>query len=356
MNQLFEEATTLLKKLISTPSFSEEEEETANIIQEYLDSKGIPTNRHVNNIWAVNKHFDEARPTILLNSHHDTVKPNSGYTRDPFTPEVEDGKLFGLGSNDAGGPLTSLIAAFVHFYDKKNLKYNLVLAPTAEEEISGEDGIMSVLDKIPEIDCAIVGEPTQMRMAVAEKGLLVLNCKANGISGHAARDEGDNAIYTALADIEWFKNYQFEKVSDFLGPVKMTATVINAGELHNVVPNSCTFTVDVRTTDAYTNLEVLEVIREHTKSEINPRSVKSNPSFISQDHPLVKAGDALGIEKYGSPTLSDQTFLSVPSLKMGPGKSARSHTADEFIYLKEIEDGIETYIKLLENVVCTTNK
>lgn len=356
MNQLFEEATTLLKNLISTPSFSEEEEETANLIQEYLESKSIPTHRHVNNIWAVNKHFDDTRPTILLNSHHDTVKPNSGYTKDPFTPEVEDGKLFGLGSNDAGGPLTSLIAAFVHFYDKKNLKYNLVLAPTAEEEISGEDGIMSVLDKIPEIDCAIVGEPTQMRMAVAEKGLLVLNCKANGISGHAARDEGDNAIYTALADIEWFKNYQFEKVSDFLGPVKMTATVINAGELHNVVPNSCTFTVDVRTTDAYTNFEVLEVIRENTKSEINPRSVKSNPSFISQDHPLVQAGDALGIEKYGSPTLSDQTFLSVPSLKMGPGKSARSHTADEFIYLEEIEDGIETYIKLLANVVCTTNK
>jgi len=350
MNQLFEEATELLKTLISTPSYSTEESDTADIIQEFLEEKNISTHRHINNVWAVNKHFDADRPTILLNSHHDTVKTNSGYTKDPFTPVIEEGKLFGLGSNDAGGPLTSLIETFTHFYAKEDLKYNLVLAASAEEEISGDNGIISILDKIPDVDCAIVGEPTQMRMAVAEKGLMVLNCTAKGISGHAARDEGKNAIYKAVQDIEWFRTHKFEKQSEMLGPVKMTVTVVHSGSQHNVVPDICDFTVDVRSTDAYTNEEILEVIEDNIESTVNPRSIRLNPSFIPLDHPIVQAGDKLNIEKYGSPTLSDQSVLSVPSLKIGPGKSARSHTADEFIYLDEIRNGIETYVKLLELV------
>src|SRR5699024_1818723 len=291
------------------------------------------------------------KPTILLNSHHDTVKPNSGYTRDPFSPAIEDGKLFGLGSNDAGGPLTSLIAAFVHFYPQEKLTYNLVLAATGEEEISGDNGLVSILGKIPEIDCAIVGEPTQMRMAVAEKGLMVLECTARGVSGHAARDEGENAIYTALRDIEWLRTYQFDKISDMLGPVKMTATVIEGGSQHNVVPDTCMFTVDVRSTDAHDNAEILNVIDQHMASEITARSIRLNPSFIPLDHPIVRSGDKLGLEQYGSPTLSDQSILPVPSLKIGPGKSARSHTPDEFIRLGEIKEGINIYITLLDAVI-----
>lgn len=351
MNQLVENSTELLKKLIATPSFSKEEDKTADILLQFFEDQGITTKRHKNNIWATNKHFDETKPTILLNSHHDTVKPNSGYSRDPFTPVVEDGKLFGLGSNDAGGPLASLIAAFVHFYPKKNLDYNLVFAASAEEEISGDNGIVSILDKLPDIDCAIVGEPTQMRMAVAEKGLMVLECMAQGISGHAARDEGENAIYKALTDIEWIRSYEFAKESEVLGPVKMTVTEVHAGSQHNVVPDSCDFTVDVRSTDAYTNKAILGIIDDHIDAKIHPRSIRLNPSFMPLDHQIVEAGKKMGLEQYGSPTLSDQALLSVPSLKIGPGKSARSHTADEFIRLDEIEEGIEIYIKLLDLVI-----
>ncbi len=351
MKQRATEAIELLKSLISTPSLSKEEDKTGDLIQNFLESKGIPVQRHKNNIWATNEYFDKDKPTILLNSHHDTVKPNDGYSKDPFTPVIENGKLFGLGSNDAGGPLTSLIATFVHFYHQKDLTYNLVMAATAEEEISGDNGIVSILNKMPEIDCAIVGEPTQMRMAVAEKGLMVLECTAKGNSGHAARNEGKNAIYVALKDIEWFKNHRFEKESKMLGPVKMTVTVINAGSQHNVVPDSCTFTVDIRSTDIYDNIYILETIKNNIKSEVTARSIRLNPSFIPLEHPLVQVGKAMGIEAYGSPTLSDQAFLSVPSLKMGPGKSARSHTADEFIRLDEIEKGIETYINLLDSVI-----
>lgn len=355
MSQLYAETIDLLKQLIATPSFSKEERETGDIIQQFLEDHGVATHRHNHNIWCVNKHFDSSRPTILLNSHHDTVQPNSGYSKDPFTPVVEDGKLFGLGSNDAGGPLTALIATFIHFYSKENLNYNLVLAATGEEEISGDNGIVSILDKIPAIDCAIVGEPTQMRMAVAEKGLMVLECTAKGVSGHAARDEGKNAIYIALEDIEWFRTYRFEKVSEILGPVKMTATVIQAGSQHNVVPDSCTFTVDVRSTDVYDNAEILDIVDAHIESDITARSIRLNPSFIPLDHPVVRSGDKLGLQQYGSPTLSDQSVIPVPSLKIGPGKSARSHTADEFILLREIEEGIETYIKLLDNVLRNNN-
>lgn len=351
MNQLTESSIELLKSLTSTPSFSKEEDQTGDLIQSFLEEQGIPTNRHINNIWATNKHFDPDKPTLLLNSHHDTVKPNSGYTNDPFEPLIKDGRLYGLGSNDAGGALISLLATFVHFYNLNGLKYNLVVAATGEEEISGENGIASILDKIPEIDCAIVGEPTQMRMAVAEKGLIVLRCRSHGKSGHAARDEGINAIYPAMRDIQWFENYSFGEVSKTLGPVKMTVTVVQAGEQHNVVPDHCDFTVDIRSTDAYTNEEILHIVKDHIQSQIVSRSIRLKPSFMPLDHPIVKAGEELGLEQYGSPTLSDQAFLTVPSLKMGPGKSARSHTADEFIYLEEIKHGIHTYIKLLNKIL-----
>ncbi|MEL7833933.1 M20 family metallo-hydrolase [Fodinibius sp. Rm-B-1B1-1] len=350
-NQLVENSTELLKKLITTPSFSTEEDTTAEILQQFFEDQGIPTKGYKNNLWATNKYFDEDKSTILLNSHHDTVKPNSGYTKDPFTPVVEDGKLFGLGANDAGGPLISLISAFIHFYPKKNLSYNLVFAASAEEEISGDNGIVSILDMLPPIDCAIVGEPTQMRMAVAEKGLMVLECTAKGKSGHAARDEGENAIYKALSDIEWFKNYEFAEESETLGPVKMTVTEVHAGSQHNVVPDTCDFTVDIRSTDAYSNKEILNIVERNIDSVIHPRSIRLNPSFMPLDHPIIKAGQSMGLEQYGSPTLSDQAFLSVPSLKIGPGKSARSHTADEFIQLDEIEEGIEIYIRLLNKIL-----
>lgn len=351
MNNLTEQSIELLKKLIATPSFSKEEDDTADILVHFFNDRGISTKRHQNNIWATNRYFDDSKPTILLNSHHDTVKPNSGYSKDPFTPVVEGDILFGLGSNDAGGPLVSLIATFVHFFEKENLNYNLVFAASAEEEISGDNGIVSILDKIPEIDCAIVGEPTQMRMAVAEKGLMVLECTAKGVSGHAARNEGENAIYKAVQDIEWFRSYEFPEESQTLGPVKMTVTEIEAGSQHNVVPDTCDFTVDVRSTDAYTNKEILEIIKQNIGAVIQPRSIRLNPSFIPLDHQIIKAGQELGLEQYCSPTLSDQAFLSVPSLKMGPGKSARSHTADEFIRLDEIDEGIEIYISLLERVI-----
>jgi acetylornithine deacetylase len=351
MKNLFDEAIFLLQKLVATPSISRKEAETAKLIQQFFSAKNIPTKRHLNNVWAINKYFDPSRPTLLLNSHHDTVKPNSGYTNDPFQPKIEFSKLLGLGSNDAGGALVSLITAFAHFYDQQNLNYNLVLAATAEEETSGDNGITSILDKMPGIDCAIVGEPTQMRMAVAEKGLMVLDCIANGKSCHAARDEGSNAIYTALKDIDWIKGHQFEKNSDFLGPVKMTTTVIKSGDKHNVVPNRCSFTVDIRTTDICDNEKVLSVIRDHLKSEAIPRSTRLKPSSIPLDHPLVKAGQKLDISIYGSPTLSDQALLPMPSIKMGPGKSARSHTADEFIYLDEIKNGITTYINFLNKLL-----
>lgn len=351
MNASYDLAISLLKKLIATPSLSGEESKTADLIQDVLQSHGAATNRHINNVWARNKHFDPTKPTLLLNSHHDTVKPSDGYSRDPYTPQIIDDTLYGLGSNDAGGPLVSLIATFLHFHDQKDIPYNVLIAATAEEEISGANGISSILEKIAPVDCAIVGEPTRMRMAVAEKGLMVLECTATGKSGHAARNEGENAIYKALNDINWFRSYSFDKVSEFLGPIKMTVTVIHAGSQHNVVPDSCEFTVDVRTTDAYTNPGVLEIIKEHIESDINPRSVRLNPSSIPADHPLVQAGTAIGLESYGSPTVSDQACITAPSVKIGPGDSARSHTPDEYIKLGEIKDGIDTYIQLITQLM-----
>jgi len=341
----------LLQELITIPSFSKEEGQTAIAIGDFLTSYKIPYQRLVNNIWAYNLHFDPNKPTILLNSHHDTVKPNPAYTKDPFKAVVEEGKLFGLGSNDAGGCLVALLAAFITYYEDPNLAYNLCFLASAEEEISGKNGIEAAIKEIEPIDFAIVGEPTLLHLAVAEKGLMVLDCEAKGAAGHAARNEGDNAIYKAMEAIQWFKTFQFPKTSDFLGPVKMSVTMINAGSQHNVVPASCTFVVDVRTTDVYSNQQVLDIIKDHVKIEVNARSTRLNPSTIASDHPIVKAGISLGSSLYGSPTMSDQALLTVPSIKVGPGDSARSHSADEYIYIEEIQQGIQYYYNLLGKVL-----
>ena len=351
-NILYEEAVQLLKQLISTPSFSKEESETAAIIGKFLALKGIAASRVGNNIYALNQHFDATKPTILLNSHHDTVKPNKGYTVDPFQPIEKDGKLFGLGSNDAGGCLVSLIATFVHFYPQQHLKYNLVLAATAEEEISGTGGIELTIPHLPVIDCAIVGEPTQMQMAVAERGLMVLDCIAYGKAGHAARNEGENAIYKAINDIHWFQNYQFEKNSDLLGPCKFSVTSIETeNKQHNVVPAQCKYIVDVRVNELYSFEELLQLIKANVQSEVTPRSTRLRSTSISLEHPLVKAGMELGRTYYGSPTTSDKALMPFPSLKMGPGDSARSHTADEFVYLTEIKEGIGLYVEVLNKLM-----
>ena len=345
------EAIELLKKLIETQSFSGEEERTSLLIQSWFEKKSIPLQRDNNNIWATNKHFSSLKPTILLNSHHDTVKPNKAYTKNPLKAEIMDGKLFGLGSNDAGGSLVSLIATFTYFYEKKDLNYNLIVLASAEEENSGNNGIRSILPKLPKLDFAIVGEPTLMHLAIAEKGLLVLDCYAHGKAGHAAHGLGENSIYKAMKAIDWFKNYRFSKISDTLGEVKMTVTQIEAGKQHNVIPAICYFVVDVRVTDAYSNEEVLEIIKKHTSIEVKERSLLSNSSSISVEHKIVQAGIKMGREIYGSPTLSDQSNLTCPSLKLGPGDSLRSHTADEFIYIDEINEGIELYIKMINKLM-----
>ena len=351
VHMLHEDAINLLKQLIATPSLSKEEDETAEIIQHFLESKGVVTHQYLNNIWAKNKYFDESKPTILLNSHHDTVKPNKSYTLNPFEPIEKDGKLFGLGSNDAGGSLVALINVFLYFYPQQNLKYNFIIAATAEEEISGPNGVEILLPRLPKIDFGIVGEPTTMDMALAEKGLLVLDCITHGIPGHAAREEGDNAIYKAVKDIVWFKNYQFDKVSDLLGPMKMSVTIINAGSQHNVVPSECKFTVDVRVNELYTFEEVLDIIKKNVVSDVIPRSCRLRSTSISINHPIIQSGIELGRKYYGSPTTSDKALMSFPALKMGPGDSARSHTADEFIYIDEIKNGIDLYIQLLNQIV-----
>jgi acetylornithine deacetylase len=343
-------AINLLEQLIAVPSFSKEEDKTALVLQGFFKQHDIPSERKGNNVWVRNKYFDPNLPTILLNSHHDTVRPNSAYTRDPFQPEIIDGKLYGLGSNDAGGPLVCLILAFMHFYDQRSLKFNLVMAATAEEEISGSEGIESIWELLPRIDFAIVGEPTLCNMAIAEKGLMVLDCVVYGKAGHAAREEGVNAIYEAIKDIEWLRTYRFPKVSPTLGEVKMTTTVISAGKQHNVVPAECSYTVDVRVTDQYSLEEVLEEIKNNLRAKVTPRSLRMRSSGIASDHPLAKAADKLGIAGYGSPTTSDQALIPVPSVKIGPGDSARSHTADEFIFVAEIVKGIDTYIAVLNNL------
>ena len=345
-------AIGLLKQLIATPSFSKEEDNSSSLIKTFLENNEVKTEQYLYNIWAKNKYFDANKPTILLNSHHDTVKPNKGYTLDPFAAIEKDEKLFGLGSNDAGGSLVSLIATFLYFHDKENLKYNIVLAATAEEEISGHNGIEVLLPQLGKIDFAIVGEPTQMQMAVAEKGLMVLDCIANGKAGHAAREEGDNSIYKAITDIEWFNSYKFDKISELLGPVKMSVTVIETdNKAHNVVPAQCKYVVDCRVNELYTFEEMLDIIKTNVQSEIKPRSTRLRSSSIALDHPVIQAGLKMKRSCYGSPTTSDKALMHFPSVKIGPGDSARSHTADEYIYIDEIKEGIELYIQLLNEIL-----
>ncbi|HET6253531.1 MAG TPA: M20 family metallo-hydrolase [Puia sp.] len=346
------EAIGLLKELIAIPSFSKEEEKTGDLIEEYLRRKGVTVQRLLNNIWAVNRHFDAGKPTILLNSHHDTVRPNKAYTLDPFAPIEKDGKLYGLGSNDAGGCLVSLIETFLFYHDRSDMAYNLLLAATAEEEISGHNGIELLLPSLEKIGFGIVGEPTKMQLAVAEKGLLVLDCVAQGRAGHAAREEGENAIYKALKDIEWFRTFKAPKVSDLLGPVKMSVTVIDTdNKAHNVVPSQCHFVVDVRVNELYSFEELLAEIRASVGCEVVPRSLRMRSSSIPVDHPIVVSGLRLGRTCYGSPTTSDKALMPFPVLKTGPGDSARSHTADEFIFVEEIAEGIKGYIELLKPVI-----
>lgn len=339
----------LLKQLISIPSISREEDKTADCLEAFFRKKTINPQRLKNNVWLTNRHYSEHKPTLLLNSHHDTVKPNNGYTLNPFEPVEKDGKLYGLGSNDAGGALVSLLAAFLYYYEKE-LPFNLIYAATAEEEISGKDGIELLVKHLPAVDCGIIGEPTLMKMAIAEKGLLVLDCKAKGKAGHAARDEGVNALYVALEDIRWAGSHSFERVSELLGPVHLAVTSIETpNKAHNVVPDECNFIMDVRVNELYAFEEILNELQGGMKSIITPRSLRLKPSSIASDHPLVRAGHRIGLASYGSPTCSDMTLIDFPALKIGPGDSARSHTADEFIFVDEIEQGIRTYISLIDN-------
>lgn len=348
---LYHNAVALLRDLIRTPSFSKEEAGTAELLVRFLTERGVEIHRKGNNVWAFNRWYDPARPTVLLNSHHDTVRPNSAYTRDPFDPAIEGDRLYGLGSNDAGASVVSLLTVFLYFYERKDLKYNLCVAITAEEENSGSGGLESVIPELGPLEFAVVGEPTLMQLAIAERGLMVIDCVTHGKAGHAAREEGENAIYKALPDIEWFRTYRFPKVSELFGAVKMSVTVIQAGTQHNVVPAECRFTVDVRVTDRYTNEEVLETIRQYVGSEVIPRSTRLKPSSIPPEHPIVQAGIALGRTTYGSPTTSDQALLDIPSLKLGVGDSARSHSADEYVHLSEIREGIDLYIRMLESIM-----
>lgn len=349
-NDITQLITALLKQLIAVESFSREEDKAAEVLRKFLKSHKITFETRQHNTWIKNKHYNFLKPTLLLCSHIDTVKPVQNWTKNPFEAIEEDGKLFGLGSNDAGASLVSLLGAFLHFYENEDLKYNLLYCAVAEEEISGKGGMELLEDITSACDFAIIGEPTEMQMAIAEKGLLVLDGVIKGKSGHAARNEGNNAIYLAISDIVWFQNFQFKKINQLLGPVKNTVTVINAGTQHNVIPDVCKYVVDVRTIPEYSTEQLLEIIRDNVKAEITPRSVRLQPSQIDKEHILVKTAEKLGIELFGSSTLSDQALLKIPSVKMGPGKSERSHTADEFVFLNEIELGVKGYVKLLQNI------
>ena len=348
--QYVSDAVQLLKKLIATPSVSRNEKDAADIMEQTIRSYGFEPQREANNLWIIDPHYDESRPTLLLNAHIDTVKPVASWSREPFSPDVEDGVLYGLGSNDCGGGLCSLLQIF-RMLTEKPQSYNLIYLASAEEEVSGKDGITRALPLLPHIDLAIVGEPTGMNPAVAEKGLMVLDVIAHGKSGHAARNEGVNAIYEALDDMRWIRDYKFEKVSEFLGPTKMTLTVVNAGTLHNVIPDKCTMLVDIRTNEFYDNEEVYEFIRQHLKSEVKAHSFRLKSSRIDPEHPLIRKCVAMGMKPFGSPTLSDQALMHFPSFKLGPGESSRSHSANEFIRISEIRDAIAKYETLLDGAV-----
>lgn len=345
--QYVSDAVQLLKKLIATPSVSRNEKDAADIMEQTIRSYGFEPQREANNLWIIDPHYDESRPTLLLNAHIDTVKPVASWSRDPFSPDVEDGVLYGLGSNDCGGGLCSLLQIF-RMLTEKPQSYNLIYLASAEEEVSGKDGITRALPLLPHIDLAIVGEPTGMNPAVAEKGLMVLDVIAHGKSGHAARNEGVNAIYEALDDMRWIRDYKFEKVSEFLGPTKMTLTVVNAGTQHNVIPDKCTMLVDIRTNEFYDNEEVYELIRQHLKSEVKAHSFRLKSSRIDPEHPLIRKCVAMGMKPFGSPTLSDQALMHFPSFKLGPGESSRSHSANEFIRISEIRDATAKYETLLD--------
>ena len=343
------DAVGLLSQLIATPSTSRNEKDAAGIMEKALRNYGFTPHREANNVWVIDPHFDEQKPTLLLNAHIDTVKPVDSWRRDPFAPTIEGDTLYGLGSNDCGGGLCSLLQTF-RMLTEKTQNYNLIYLASAEEEVSGKDGISRALPLLPKIDLAIVGEPTGMQPAVAEKGLMVLDVIAHGKSGHAARNEGVNAIYEALDDMRWIRDYKFEKVSPFLGPTKMTLTVVNAGTQHNVIPDKCTMLVDIRTNEFYDNEEVYHFICQHLKSEVKAHSFRLKSSRIDPEHPLIKKCVAMGMKPFGSPTLSDQALMPFPSFKLGPGESSRSHSADEFIRISEIADAIAKYKELLDGV------
>lgn len=343
------ESVDLLKQMIATPSLSRNENDVADLIEKWMNDRGLRVERIGNNLILGLDNVVDGKPVIMLNSHIDTVKPASGYTRDPFTPSVEEGRLWGLGSNDAGGPMVSLLATY-RFLTQSEQPYNLIYVASCEEEVSGKGGVESVIPKLGRVDLAVVGEPTKMQMAVAEKGLMVLDCTAHGKSGHAARNEGVNAIYEALPSIEWFRTYVFDRVSPFLGPVKMSVTQVEAGTQHNVVPDQCKFVVDVRVNEMYSNVELLGMIKSMVACDVQERSTRLNSSAINMDHPIVRRGSEMGLTTFGSPTMSDQALMPFTSIKIGPGDSARSHTADEYIYISEIEDGVAKYIDLLDKL------
>lgn len=348
-NDYTDQAVDLLRRLIATPSVSRDEAAAADIMEEALTAYGLSPRREANNVWAICPDFDGDKPTLLLNAHIDTVKPVNSWTRNPFSPDIEDGTLYGLGSNDCGGGLVALLQAFRHLCTAERT-YNVIYLASAEEEVSGKNGISRALPLLPKIDLAIVGEPTAMQPATAEKGLMVIDAVAHGVSGHAARNEGVNAIYVAMDDINWLRSYQFDKVSPLLGPVKTTVTVINAGTQHNVVPDECRFTIDVRTNEHYRNEDVFEFLKTKMKSGLTARSFRLSSSGIPSGHPLVRRCIEMGMTPFGSPTLSDQALMPFPSLKLGPGDSSRSHSADEFIRIKEIDGAINTYIRLLDGL------
>ena len=345
------EAVELLKRLIATPSVSRDETAAADVLEAYMKEKGLNSQRYGNNVWCMSKGFDASKPVILLNAHIDTVKPVAGWQHDPFTPTLEGDKLYGLGSNDCGGGLVSLLMTFMELNGRLNtpIQSNFIFLASCEEEVSGKNGIESVLPLLPKIDFAIVGEPTGMQPAIAEKGLMVIDATAHGKAGHAARNEGDNAIYHAMQDILWLKEWKFPKQTDLLGPVKQTVTIINAGTQHNVIPDQCTFTIDVRSNECYTNEEIFAFFQEHLTSELKARSFRLSSSKIDESHPFVQACIREGLKPFGSPTLSDQALMRFPSLKLGPGESSRSHTADEYIKISEIDYAISLYLKLLKD-------
>ncbi|MFV0472244.1 MAG: M20 family metallo-hydrolase [Paludibacteraceae bacterium] len=343
------EAISLLKEMIKIPSFSREEQTLSEYLHRYFESRALKPKKIGNNIYLINKEIDKHKKTILLNSHIDTVKPVTGWKLDPFVPLEKEGKIFGLGSNDAGASVVSLLQTFL-ILSKKEQPYNLIFLASAEEEVSGKNGVEQAIDLLPKIDFAIVGEPTQMNLAIAEKGLIVLDCTIYGKAGHAARNEGENAIYKSLKAIEWFQNYKFEKKSTLLEDVKMSVTQINAGTQHNVIPDKCTFVVDIRTNEQYTNEELLRIINEKTNCEVSARSTRLSSSKTPKNHPIIKRSAALHLQLYGSPTLSDQALMKFPSVKIGPGKSERSHTADEYVRINEIEEAIKIYVNLLDGL------